>query len=219
VAEGTANVLVDVTKGCAYLNDVRDTLSAAFREKTLAGVWANEPMRGIRFDVSDVKLHGDSTHRGPRQLNPAMTDAMYGAQLISGARLLEPVYQCDIVVPQSASSGVYSTLRARRAAVVELDDDKDIKTGGGSSGSSKLAGDLVHIQAYLPVAESFGFAAVLRKATAGQAFPQMLFSHWGIMPGELHDPKSLAGAAVVEIRARKGLKAGLPVIDDYHVKL
>ena len=43
------------------------------------------------------------------------------------------------------------------------------------------------MQAYLPVNESFGFNGELRQATGGQAFPQLVFDHWGLMQGSSLD--------------------------------
>ena len=40
------------------------------------------------------------------------------------------------------------------------------------------------VKAYLPVNESFGFTADLRSNTGGQAFPQCIFDHWQVMPGD-----------------------------------
>ncbi|KAJ0799047.1 putative EF-G domain III/V protein [Helianthus annuus] len=41
---------------------------------------------------------------------------------------------------------------------------------------------LYNIKAYLPVVESFGFSGrALRASTSGQAFPQCVFDHWGMM--------------------------------------
>ena len=37
---------------------------------------------------------------------------------------------------------------------------------------------------FLPVMDSFGFETDLRVATSGLAFPQTLFSHWEIVPGD-----------------------------------
>jgi hypothetical protein len=47
----------------------------------------------------------------------------------------------------------------------------------------------------------------------------LLFSHWGVMPGAPTDATSMAGKAVVAIRARKGLKPQLPVFEDFNSKL
>ena len=44
--------------------------------------------------------------------------------------------------------------------------------------------NLFNINAELPVIESFGFADDIRKKTSGLAFPQLKFSHWGLIEGD-----------------------------------
>jgi elongation factor 2 len=71
------------------------------------------------------------------------------------------------------------------------------------------------VKAFLPVAESFGFTAVLRGATAGKAFPQCVFSHWAQVNGDPLSLESKAAQTVADIRKRKGLKEGVPPLDQY----
>jgi len=75
------------------------------------------------------------------------------------------------------------------------------------------------VRAFLPVAESFGFTAALRGATAGKAFPQCIFSHWQIIQGDPFDPTSKTAQLVNDIRKRKGLKEGIPTLDNFMDKL
>lgn len=75
------------------------------------------------------------------------------------------------------------------------------------------------VKAYLPVRESFGFNAALRKATGGQAFPQAVFDHWGLMNGIANDKTAKVYELVKEIRLRKGLKEDVPPLDTYYDKL
>jgi elongation factor 2 len=51
-----ANVLVDVTKGVQYLNEIKDSCVAAFQWATREGVCAQENMRGVRFNILDVTV-------------------------------------------------------------------------------------------------------------------------------------------------------------------
>ena len=55
------NLLVDVTKGVQYLNEIKDSCVAAFQWATKEGVCAEENMRGIRFNVIDVTVCDSST--------------------------------------------------------------------------------------------------------------------------------------------------------------
>ena len=64
-----------------------------------------------------------------------------------------------------------------------------------------------------------GFTADLRSNTGGQAFPQCVFAHWQILPGDPMVPETKPGLIVAETRKRKGLKEGIPPLDNYMDKL
>jgi elongation factor 2 len=203
--DGKSNVIVDVTKGVAYLNEIKDSVVGAFFQATSAGVFCEEAMRGIRFNILDVTLHADAIHRGAGQLMPTTKRALYACQIKSSPSLLEPVYLCDITVPNHAISGVYSTLNMRRGLI----DGKEDRPGT----------PLCKVKAYLPVLESFGFTQLLRQNTSGQAFPQMIFSHWQVVGGDLLESGTQANKIVFDVRKRKGLKMEMPDFNDYYDKL
>ena len=60
-----------------------------------------------------------------------------------------------------------------------------------------------------------GFTDALRAATSGQAFPQCLFDHWQVVPGDPWDPETKAGSLVRDVRLRKGLNPVVPAPDYY----
>jgi hypothetical protein len=51
-----ANLLVDVTKGVQYLNEIKDSCVASFQWATKEGVACEENMRGVRVNVLDVQV-------------------------------------------------------------------------------------------------------------------------------------------------------------------
>merc|ERR1719150_2512053 len=57
------NLLIDVTKGVQYLNEIKDSVVAGFQWATKEGVMADENMRGVRFNIHDVTLHTDAIQR------------------------------------------------------------------------------------------------------------------------------------------------------------
>lgn len=76
--------------------------------------------------------------------------------------------------PETAVGGIYGVLNRRRGHVFE---------------EAQVAGTPMFIvKAYLPVNESFGFTADLRSNTGGQAFPQSVFDHWQVFPGNPMEP-------------------------------
>uniref|UniRef100_A0A1I8BHP6 Tr-type G domain-containing protein n=1 Tax=Meloidogyne hapla TaxID=6305 RepID=A0A1I8BHP6_MELHA len=204
--EGTgANILVDVTKGVQYLNEIKDSVVAGFQWATKEGVLCDENMRGVRFDIHDVTLHADAIHRGGGQIIPTARRVFYASVLTAKPRLQEPVYLVEIQCPEAAVGGIYGVLNRRRGVVFE---------------ESQIAGTPMFIvKAHLPVNESFGFTADLRSNTGGQAFPQCVFDHWQILPGDPFEGSSRPAQVVADTRKRKGLKEGIPSLDNFYDKL
>lgn len=64
-----------------------------------------------------------------------------------------------------------------------------------------------------------GFTGDLRGTTGGQAFPQCVFDHWQLLPGDPMDETTKSGAVVMATRKRKGLTAGVPTLEKFLDKL
>ncbi|ORY75794.1 elongation factor 2 [Protomyces lactucae-debilis] len=199
------NLIVDQTKAVAYLNEIKDSCIAAFQWATKEGPVAEENMRGTRFNIMDVVLHADAIHRGGGQIIPTCRRVVYAATLLAEPALQEPVFLVEIQCPEQAMGGIYSVLNRKRGMVF--------------SEEQRPGTPLFNIKAYLPVNESFGFTTELRQATGGQAFPQMIFSHWDVLKSDVTDPASKAGQIVTTMRERKGLKPGVPPYTEYYDKL
>ncbi|KAI9197484.1 P-loop containing nucleoside triphosphate hydrolase protein [Polychytrium aggregatum] len=199
------NMLVDVTKGVQYLNEIKDSCVAAFQWATKEGCIAEENMRGIRFNILDVVLHADAIHRGGGQIIPTCRRVCYASVLTAEPGIMEPVFLVDIQCPENAMGGIYGVLNTRRGHVVSQEN-----TPGTP---------LYQVKAYLPVMESFGFTADLRAATGGQAFPQMIFDHWQLMGGSPIEKGSKIQELMMAVRKRKGLPEEIPPLDRYYDKL
>jgi elongation factor 2 len=204
--EGTgANVLVDVTKAVQYLNEIKDSCVAAFNWATKEGVLCDENVRSVRFNIHDVVLHTDAIHRGGGQIIPTARRCLYAAMLTAQPVLQEPVYLVEISCPESAIGGIYSCLNRRRGHVF--------------SEQQRVGTPIYTVKAYLPVMESFGFTADLRSQTSGQAFPQCVFSHWQVLQGNPMEAGNKSYEVVHNTRKRKGLKEGIPTLDNFLDKL
>jgi len=204
--DGTGpNLLVDATKGVQYLNEIKDHCVSGFQWASREGVCAEEPMRGIRFNVLDVTLHADAIHRGAGQIMPTFRRVSYAACLLAQPTLQEPVYLVEIQCPENAIGGIYSVLNRKRGHVF--------------SEEQRPGTPMFTVKAYLPVSESFGFTADLRSQTQGQAFPQLVFDHWDIMQGSPLEKGSKLEEIVRTIRIRKSIKPDIPSLDTYYDKL
>jgi elongation factor 2 len=198
------NVLVDVTKGVQYLNEIKDSVVAGLQWVTKEGVLTQENMRGIRFNIYDVVLHADAIHRGGGQIIPTARRVFYAAQLTAQPRLMEPIFLVEIQCPQAVVGGIYAVMNKRRGQIIEE--------------QQRPGTPLTNVKAYLPVAESFGFTADLRSNTGGQAFPQCVFDHWKVVPGNPFDDAG-AQKMCLATRKRKGLAEEIPPLDRFLDKL
>jgi len=199
------NIFVDCTKGVQYLNEIKDSCVAGFQWASKEGVLCDENMRAVRFNLYDVALHADAIHRGGGQIIPTARRVLYACVLTAEPRLMEPVYLVEIQCPENAVGGIYGVLNRRRGHVFE-----EAQTPGTP---------MFVVKAYLPVNESFGFTADLRSNTGGQAFPQCIFDHWQVMPGDPLEDGSKPNQIVEECKKRKGLKPGPPVLENYLDKM
>merc|ERR1712227_810675 len=199
------NLMIDCTKGVQYLNEIKDSVVAGFQWASKEGVLCDENLRGTRFNLYDVALHADAIHRGGGQIIPTARRVLYASLLTAEPRLCEPVYCCEIQCPENAVGGIYGVLNRRRGHVFE-----EAQTPGTP---------MFVVKAYLPVNESFGFTADLRSNTGGQAFPQCMFDHWQVMPGDPLQEGTKPYQIVQTTKKRKGLKEALPDLGNYLDKL
>jgi len=199
------NVVVDVTKGVQYLNEIKDSIVAAFQWATKEGLLCDEQLRGVRYNLIDVVLHTDAIHRGGGQIIPTARKCFYAAQYTADPRLLEPIFLVEIQAPQGVLGSIYGVLSRRRGHVIS-----EVQRPGTP---------MYNVKCNLPVNESFGFTADLRSHTGGQAFPQCVFDHWAVLSGDPFDPSQKTAKVVSETRKRKGLSEAVPALDNYLDKL
>ncbi|XP_064123267.1 elongation factor-like GTPase 1 isoform X1 [Loxodonta africana] len=141
------------------------------------------------------------------QLIATMKEACRYALQVKPQRLMAAMYTCDIMATGDVLGRVYAVLSKREGRVLQ----EEMKEGT----------DMFIIKAVLPVAESFGFADEIRKRTSGLASPQLVFSHWEMIPsdpfwvptteeeylhfGEKADSENQARKYMNAVRKRKGL--------------
>ncbi|CAH2276524.1 Elongation factor Tu GTP binding domain family [Pelobates cultripes] len=204
--DGTGpNILTDVTKGVQYLNKIKYSVVAGFQWATKECVLCEENLRAVQFDVHDVTLHTGAIHRGGGQIIPTAHRCLYAYVLTAKPRLMEPIYLVEIECPEQIVGGIYGVLNRKRGHIFE---------------ESQVAGTPMFIvEDYLPVNESFGFTADLRSNTGGQAFPQCVFDHWQILPGDSFDNATSPSLVVAETDKRKGLKETVQALDNFLDKL
>jgi len=208
--DGCANALLDDTLPDEagggerrLLAAVRASVVQGFQWGAREGPLCDEPVRGVKWRLTDALVAADPAGRGGGQVIPTARRVAYSAFLTASPRLMEPVYSVEILAPAECLAAVHSTLARRRGHVV---------------GDAPRPGTpLTTVEALLPCIESFGFETDLRYHTQGRAFPQSVFDHWQAVPGDPLDrsvvlrplepapPRALARELMVKTRRRKGL--------------
>ncbi len=179
------NILIDATKGIQYLNETIELVIDAFQRITDEGPLAGEPCSAVKVKLTDAKLHEDAIHRGPAQVLPAVSDALKEAIFRAKPTLLEPVQIIRIDTPDETMGEAMNLVQNRRGQI--LDTKSELGTA--------------MIQAKLPVAEMFGFEALLKSATGGKGFYSLIDVHFERIPEELKIQ------VIQKIRQRKGMPA------------
>lgn len=191
------------------LSSVKESVKQGFQWGTREGPLCDEPIRGVKFRILDASLAQEPIYRGGGQIIPTARRVCYSSFLLATPRLLEPVYYVEVQAPADCVAAVYTVLSRRRGHVT-----KDVPKPGSP---------LYTVKAFIPVLDANGFETDLRTATLGQAFCQMSFDHWSVVPGDPTDSsiqlrplepamgQSLARDLVLKTRRRKGLSDSIAV--------
>ncbi|UOH80949.1 hypothetical protein LQV05_003610 [Cryptococcus neoformans] len=207
-----AGIATDIEAGrvdSKLLSSVKESVKQGFQWGTREGPLCDEPIRGVKFRILDASLAQEPIYRGGGQIIPTARRVCYSSFLLATPRLLEPVYYVEVQAPADCVAAVYTVLSRRRGHVT-----KDIPKPGSP---------LYTVKAFIPVLDANGFETDLRTATLGQAFCQMSFDHWSVVPGDPTDSsiqlrplepamgQSLARDLVLKTRRRKGLSDSIAV--------
>jgi len=187
------NIIIDDTKGIQHLNETMELVIEGFEEALEDGPLAAEPVQGSLIRLHDARLHEDAIHRGPAQVIPAVRRALHNALIDAEIRLLEPIQEVRIDVPNEHMGAASGEIQGRRGRVDDMYQE----------------GDLMVVEGVAPVEEMIGFSSDIRSATEGRASWNTENAGFQVMADNLQ-PETIE-----EIRERKGMKLELPDAVDY----
>ena len=187
------NILIDDTKGIQHLNETMELVIEGLEEALNDGPLAAEPVQGSLIRLHDARLHEDAIHRGPAQVIPAVRQAVHNALIDAEIRLLEPIQDVRIDVPNEHMGAASGEIQGRRGRVDDMYQE----------------GDLMVVEGIAPVDEMIGFSSDIRSATEGRASWNTENAGFRVMADNLQPEK------ITEIRERKGMKTELPEAIDY----
>jgi elongation factor G len=138
-------------------------------EKMEVGPLTGSYARDIRVYVYDGKMHPVDSNEISFRL--AGRNAFSQAFKIAGPKILEPVYDVEIMVPSDRMGDVISDLQGRRGMVLGMASEKRFEV----------------IKAKVPLAEMNKYSTALSSVTGGRAMYTMKFAEYSQVPGDVQE--------------------------------
>ena len=144
-------------------------VGAGIEEATKSGILAGFPVVGVHAVVYDGSYHEVDSSEMAFHIAGSMAfkDAMQKASPV----ILEPIMKVEVTMPEEYMGNVIGGLNSRRGRIESMDD-----IGGGKI-----------VKAYVPLAEMFGYATVLRSDTQGRGNYSMFFEKYEQAPKTVQD--------------------------------
>ena len=159
------NCIVGGSIDTRFLPAILKGIMEKMEEGPLTGSYA----RDIRVAVYDGKMHPVDSNEISFRL--AGRNAFKTAFKNAGPRILEPIYDVEVLVPSDRMGDVMSDLQGRRAMIEGMSSEK---------GFEKL-------KAKVPLAEMAKYSTALSSLTNGRATYTMKMAKYEAVPGDLQD--------------------------------
>jgi len=148
-----------------YISSVKAGIEGALKNGVLAGY----PVVDVKVKLYDGSYHDVDSNEMAFKIAGSM--ALKKALSQAKSVLLEPVMDVEVVVPEEYLGDVIGDLNSRRGKVSGILPRKDAQV----------------VEAYVPLAEMFGYATKLRSITQGRAVYSMQFDHYEKLPQSIAD--------------------------------
>ncbi|MBU0531303.1 elongation factor G [Patescibacteria group bacterium] len=154
----------DEIKGGAIPKEYIGPIEKGVKEAMERGVLAGYPVLDIKCTVYDGSYHEVDSSEAAFKIAGSM--AFQAAAKNAGITVMEPVMKVEVVTPEDFMGTVVGDLNSKRAQIQEMKD----------RGAMKV------VDAFVPLAEMFGYATELRSITQGRASYSMEFDHYEDVP-------------------------------------
>ena len=138
-------------------------------EKMEEGPLTGSYARDIVVNIYDGKMHPVDSNEISFKL--AGRNAFREAFKNAGPKIMEPIYDVEVIVPEDKMGEVMTDLQGRRAVIMGMDSE----------------GNYQKIMAKVPLAELNRYSTALSSITSGRATYNMKFAEYSQVPGDIQD--------------------------------
>jgi elongation factor G len=166
---GGGFTFVDETKGGVIPREYIPAVKAGIVEALGSGPLAGYPVTDLKATLYYGSYHPvDSSEIA---FKTAASRALRTAFHRARAQLLEPIMEGEIITPTEYVGEIVSDIHTRRGEIRGFD----------------VQGNTQIIRVLIPLAETFGYATVLRSLSQGRATYQFKFSHYHVVPESIKE--------------------------------
>ncbi len=160
-------------KGFEFINSIKGgvvpqeyikPVEAGVKEAMGNGVIAGYPVVDISAELYDGSYHDVDSNEMAFKIAGSM--ALQAGVKQAAPVLLEPIMKVEVVVPEEFMGDVIGDLNSRRGRVESMEDRSNAKV----------------IDAFVPLAEMFGYTTDIRSMTQGRASSTMELDHYAEVP-------------------------------------
>ncbi len=155
---------VDEVKGGVIPKEYIKPIGNGAKEAATRGILAGYHLIDVKVTVFDGSFHEVDSSEAAFKIASSM--AFQEAARRAGPVLLEPVMKIEVITPEQFMGEVIGDINSKRGQIREM----------GERGGVKV------IDAFVPLAEMFGYATGLRSMTQGRASYSMEFDHYAEVP-------------------------------------
>jgi elongation factor G len=150
-------------------NEYIPAVDQGVQEAMATGVLAGYPMVDLRVTLTDGSSHDVDSSEMAFKIAGSMV--LKDAAKKAKPKLLEPVFDVEVVTPEDYMGDVIGDLNSRRGQIESMDQ----------RGNDRI------VKAQVPLAEMFGYATSLRSRTQGRATYTMQFNSYKEVPSSIAD--------------------------------
>ncbi|RDU73928.1 elongation factor G [Helicobacter anseris] len=164
---GSGYEFVNEISGGVIPKEYIPAVDKGIQEAMQSGVLAGYPVVDFKVTLYDGSYHDVDSSEMAFKIAGSM--AFKDACREAGAVLLEPMMKVEVEVPEEYMGDVIGDLNRRRGQINSMDDRMGLKI----------------VNAFVPLAEMFGYSTDLRSATQGRGTYSMEFDHYGEVPANI----------------------------------
>ncbi|PAF43711.1 elongation factor G [Helicobacter sp. 11S03491-1] len=164
---GSGYEFVNQISGGVIPKEYIPAVDKGIQEAMQSGILAGYPVVDFKITLYDGSYHDVDSSEMAFKIAGSMAfkDACRDANPV----LLEPMMKVEVEVPEEYMGDVIGDLNRRRGQINAMDDRMGLKI----------------VNAFVPLAEMFGYSTDLRSATQGRGTYSMEFNHYGEVPSNI----------------------------------